>query len=422
MMKSIKLMMLSAIMTLTFQLSAQSSNVQTANISLNDNDLKDAKKYIDLAAANESTKNDPKMFFVKGDVYFRLALDTTEKTLIYRVQDNAMVYKALEAYINCLKSGNEKYSKLALNQIAGDLGKALGIGAVAYNEAMIARDNQVVGKDPHGFETAIKYFDLLLSAFPYDKANKIKAGNSELTINQITKNAGKAAYYKKDWPLVTKYLGKLASESFIDPDLYITLSKAFQEQGDTATAIKYVEQGRELKSDNQDLINEELFLYSRSNQADKLVDKLSKAIESDPTNAKYYYYRASTYEGLFKNNDKRTDYMEKAELDYKESIKLDAGDADVNIALGIFYFNKAVPVINERENTDNVKQKKKFDDLNIKASELLNSAIKYYEAANTIRPNDVEILNFCKLTYAQLGQEQKVVEIGNKIKALNKAK
>ena len=114
--------------------------------------------------------------------------------------------------------------------------------------------------------------------------------------------------------------------------------------------------------------------------------------------------------------------MEKAELDYKESIKLDAGDADVNIALGIFYFNKAVPVINERENTDNVKQKKKFDDLNIKASELLNSAIKYYEAANTIRPNDVEILNFCKLTYAQLGQEQKVVEIGNKIKALNKAK
>jgi hypothetical protein len=163
MMKSIKLMMLSAIMTLTFQLSAQSSNVQTANISLNDNDLKDAKKYIDLAAANESTKNDPKMFFVKGDVYFRLALDTTEKTLIYRVQDNAMVYKALEAYINCLKSGNEKYSKLALNQIAGDPGKALGIGVVAYNEALIAEQNQFDGKDLHGFETAIKYFDLLLS-------------------------------------------------------------------------------------------------------------------------------------------------------------------------------------------------------------------------------------------------------------------
>jgi tetratricopeptide (TPR) repeat protein len=346
-------------------------------------------------------------------VYFRIAVDSTNNGVLMRLIEKDAAYKALESYINCLKTGDEKLYKDCIKA-------TVAVSAEVYNQAITAietKDKDSV-KIMEGYSYAIRNFELIMVVYTYDKKEDMKkAGLSEST---ILKNAGLVAYYKKDYPKVKKYMGKLADISFIDADVYIVLSKASQEQGDTATAIKYIEQGRDLKSDNQDLIDEELFLFSRTNQGDKLITKLTKAIDGDPSNAKYYYYRASTYEGLFKNDEKRTDYQDNAEADYKKSLELDPADADVNISLGIFYFNKSVPVINERENTDNVKQKKKFDDLDKKAKDLLNQALKYYETANTLKPDDLEILDYLKRTYAQLGNEAKVAEISSKIKSLNK--
>ncbi len=412
-MKLLKQILLSALISLSLYAGAQKSNVTTAIISLRDNDLKEAKKAIDAAALNEETKNNANMWFTRGEIYFRIAVDTTTNGYIMRLSEKDAAYKALESYINCLKTGDEKKSKDAIKG-------AVAVSAEVYNIAINAIDSKDKSEQElkSGYNLALRNFDLILTVFPYDKKEEMKkSGISENTIN---KNAGLVAYYKKDYPLVNKYMGKLAAANYVDPDIYIILSKAYQEQFDTATAIKYIEQGRELKSDNPELINEELFLFSRTNQGDKLVEKLTKAIEGDPTNAKFYYYRGNTYEGLFKNNDKRTDYLDKAESDYKKSVELDPSDVEANITLGIFYYNKAVPIINEREGTDNVKQKKKFDELDKKANELLNNALKYYEAADALKADDTEILNYLKITYAQLGNEVKTVELKKKIDALNK--
>lgn len=411
-MNLLKQICLAALVVITIQSTAQKSNVNTAIISLRDNDLKEAKKSIDAAAENEETKNNPKMWYTRGDVYFRIAVDTTLEGVAMRLIERDAAYKGLESYINCLKTGDEKLSKDALKA-------AVAVASEVYNLAITA----VQSKDRdsiqmiNGYIYAIRNLELILTVFPFDKKDEMK--KSGLSENTVLKNAGLFAYYTKDYSRVNKYMGKLAAAGFVDPDVYIIMSKSFQEQKDTATAIKYIEQGRELKPDNQDLIDEELFLFSRTNQGDKLVEKLSKAIEGDPSNAKYYYYRASTYEGLYKNNIQRTDYMDKAEADYKKSLELEPSDVDVNIALGILYYNKAVPIINERENTDNVKQKIKFDALDKKAKDILNSALKYYEAANTLKPNDREILDYLKKTYAQLGDEEKVADLTRKLKALN---
>ncbi len=417
-MKSLKYLFIFIFFVISIAASAQRNNVETAKISLRDGDLKDAKKYIDLAAAHEETKNNAKMWLTRGDVYFAIAIDTTLIGKALRLFEAEPAYKSLESYINCIKTGDVKLSKVALDQIAGETGKVLGIAPVVYNEALIAQQNQIDSIDRNGFATSIRYFELILSAFPYDKENKIKAANTDLTENTVVKNIGKIAYFKKDWALVTKYLGKLAADNFLDEDVYITLSKAFQEQGDTVTAIKYVEQGRDLLPEKQVLIDEELALFSLTNQGDKLIEKLSKAIEGDASNAKYYYYRAITYEGLAKNDTKLVGYAEKAEADYLKSLELEANNLDVNIRLGIMYFNKAVPIINERESTDNIKQKKKFDDLNTQANLLLNISLKYYQAANAIKADDIEVLTYMKLCYAQLGDEAKVLELGKTIKLL----
>jgi tetratricopeptide (TPR) repeat protein len=403
---------------ITVSATAQKSNIQTAKISLRNGDLKEAKKYIDLAAANEETKNSPAMWFTKGDVYFAIAIDTTPVGVMLQQLEKEASYVSLDAYINSVKTGDEKNAKNAMIQIAGEAGKILGIAPVVFNEAQLAMQNQSLGKDPNGYAKAIRYLDLILSAFPYDKANKIKSANSELTENMVTKSAGKAAFYAKNWPLVNKYFGKLAADNFNDADVYWFLAKAYEEQGDTTNALKYVSQGRELRPDNQDLIDEELNLYYLTGQADKFVEKLSKAIESDPGNAKYYYYRGNTYDVLFDKNPAKTEYVEKAEADYRKALEIEPNDADLNAALARLYFNKAVPVINQREETDNVKNKKKFDELDAKAKELLKECIKYYEAASAARPDDTYILDNLKRAYAQIGNMEKVNELGKKIKEL----
>lgn len=417
-MKLLKHVLIFVMSALAIPAFAQKPNIQTAKISLRDGDLKEAKKYIDLAAQHEDTKNSPSMWLTRGDVYFAIAIDTTLTGKALRLIEPEPAYKSLESYINCMKTKDEKFSKQALNQIAGDPGKVLGIAPYVYNEGMIAFQGQLDNSNPNGYAQAIKYFELLLAAFPFDKTNKIKAANSDLSENMVMKNTGKVAYFKKDWTLVEKYLGKLAADNFMDPDLYITLSKAYQEKGDTAMAIKYVSQGRDLLPENTDLITEELVLYSVTGQGIKLIEKLTKAIETDPTNGKYYYYRGSTYEGLFRKDSTKADYLVKAEADYKKALEVDPNDVDVNVLLGVMYYNKAVPIINDRENTDNEKQKKKFDELDKKANDLLNIALKYYEAANAIKADDVEVLNYMKLCYAQLKNEAKAIELGKRIKEL----
>lgn len=403
-MKSFKLLPVLITLFISSVIGAQTSNVNTARIRLNNQDVKDAKKYIDLAAENEETKNSSKMWLTRGDVYYAIATapDSTKEGLVILLLDRDAAFKSLTSYVNCLKNNEEKFIKDAVKG-------GVGVSVVLYNQGIAAYEQ----KD---FSTALRDLDLILSFYPFDKKNELtKAGLSE---NMITKASGQIAYEKKDLGLVNKYLGKLAEKSFLDPDIYILLSKAYQEQGDTATAIKYVGQGRELIPENENLINEELFLYSKTNQGDKLVAKLTKVIEGDPTNAKYYYYRAATYEGLFKQDTTKLDYLEKAEMDYKKTIELDPNDFDANFALGIFYYNQAVPVINQREMTDNVKQKKKFDELNAKATDLLKKSIKYYEAAIAINDKDIDLLDYTKRCYAQLGDEAKVIELGKKIKAL----
>jgi tetratricopeptide (TPR) repeat protein len=381
---------------------AQMSNINTALIRLNNKDLKDAKKYIDMAYASEETKDHPKMWVTRGDVYYALVTDTNEDGIAARIMDKDLAYKSLESYINALKSGEKKYHDQAI------LG-GIGVAAIVYNESVGAIKDK-------NYDMALRNYTKILEFFPYDKKEEMK--KSGLSENDITKNAGLVAYYKKDWEAVKKYMSALAEKNFLDPDVYIVLAKTYEELGDTATAIKYVEQGRGLKNDNEDLINEELYLYSRTNQADKLISKLSAAIETDPSNPKYYYFRGTTYEGLYKQDNKHTEYLDKAEADYKKAIEMEPGHFESNFALGILYFNKAVPVINERENTDNVKQKQKFDELDAKAKDLLNTAAKYYEAALATNDKDLDLLTYAKLCYAQLQNMEKVSELGKKIKAL----
>src|SRR3954462_2662696 len=78
----------------------QNFNVQAAANWMKDKNTAKAKQCIDLAAANEATANDPKMWYYRGNVYLALYRDTTD---LGKAEPDAPE-KAAISYMNCIKT------------------------------------------------------------------------------------------------------------------------------------------------------------------------------------------------------------------------------------------------------------------------------------------------------------------------------
>src|ERR1017187_6229144 len=87
---------------------AQSNNVQNAWNYLRSKDLDKAKAAIDLAAVHEDTKNKPKMFLYRAEVYMAI-MDTKEDK--FKNLDPDAAEKCFAAVINCLKTDKDETFK-----------------------------------------------------------------------------------------------------------------------------------------------------------------------------------------------------------------------------------------------------------------------------------------------------------------------
>src|SRR5437764_7340899 len=87
----------------------QSFNVQSAANALKYKETAKAKAAIDLAAANEQTANDPKMWYYRGETYLAIYRDTTE---LGKSEPDAPE-KAAISFMNVIKADNGHYSSAA---------------------------------------------------------------------------------------------------------------------------------------------------------------------------------------------------------------------------------------------------------------------------------------------------------------------
>src|SRR5206468_4005973 len=131
-------------------------------------------------------------------------------------------------------------------------------------------------------ERAIRFYNLIFDIMPLDKDKNLKRNN--ITADALNKNLYFAASKAKDYDKAKGYLQKLMDAKYNDAVIYIYMSNIYLAKADTATALSYIENGRNLYEDNQKLINEEIRLYIAQGKSEVLIDKLSKAIESTPDN------------------------------------------------------------------------------------------------------------------------------------------
>lgn len=377
---------------------SQNFNVQSAgdafhNLQYTKNrfkDLSNGKQYIDLAAANEQTSNDPKMWMYRGKIYLEIDRDTSADV---RNLDADAIEKSAVSFINCFKTDAKK-------NYLDDCNSNIWVAGVRlYNKAVTALNKG-------DYEKASRYFNLTTEILPYDKDNNLK--RNTITPDIINYNLAKSAIKGKENVKAKGYLQKLIDVKYNDPMIYIYMDRLYLEEKDTAKALTYVDQGRKIFDENTTLLNEEIRIYSQQGKIDVLITKFDDAISINPDNEMLYYNR-----GTLNENKKN---FANAEADYKKAIELKPDYLDANYGLGTLYFNQAADVI---KSTSNMKSNEEFDKAKNEYIKLFKTAEPYLEKAMELNPRKTDddknlftaTLNSLKQLYARTEENVKYQKI-----------
>jgi Tfp pilus assembly protein PilF len=444
----------------TLSVFAQKSNVESAAIYLRNSEIEDAKKAIDLAATNEETKNDLKMWYYRACVYDSIYRNPDYKALAGNMEE-ALVVSSLQCLKTDVKKRYEEYCSYFV--IDGAF--------AAYNKAY----EYVQAKDA---ENAKKYFGYVLEVMPYDKNKDLQKNN--INVNNIELTLADLFLKKEDYPKARIHMQKLIDADYNDPIIYLLMANSYYVTGDTAKGLGYTEIGRKRFQDDKNLITQELNIYLAKGEQQILLTKLDEAIAADDQNAILFYVRGNIYdqftkasakdanrfadtsatlakkakkeqtpsgktkfEAAAKKYSKMADsslamsnkYVTNAESDYLKATQINPDYLDVWYNLGALTNNKTTSYA-DRMNSISINDPaydKKYNSLKKERDSILNVAIVYFnrtiELAEALPDTEKEdkksknqtLINLyysLQQVYANMGNEKKTVEMIEKRKEL----
>ncbi len=340
--------------------SAQSNQLQNTINYLKNKELDKAKASADAAAVHEKTATSAKLWMYRGKVYQSIYQDKTDAV---KNLDAEAEEKAVESYINCFKFDKDAIYK---DEVKGLFTAACG---ALNNKAADFSDKKEI-------EKAIKDYDLLETALPYDYDQSLKRNN--ITKENILFNRYKCYYKGGNKEKMIEMGDKLIALKYKDPSLYTDLVKISLINKDTAKAISYIDKGKLIFEDNMELINQEINIYLAQKKIDVLKDKLAKAIEIAPDNEVLHTVMATIYQ---KNNE-----LDKAETSYLKALELKPDYEIANYNLGVMFFN-AGNSWNEKLNALPPKETVKAKEYEGKANEQFKKAVIYLEKSYEVSPD-----------------------------------
>jgi len=390
------------IITLTFTLLtvfAFSQNIQMQNMSnyVRSKDYPKAKAAADAAAVHESTKENPKMWLYRGNVYKKIYSDTAKSV---KELDTMAEEKALEAYINCFK-----YDKVNLykNSKIEDMGPEFGSKTMDENVKGNIVAAAAATKRKAGFysyikeyEKALYCYDLLEQAIPYDFNQGMKRQN--ITREKIVFDKFEMYKTSGDKSKTVEYAGKLMDMKYKDARLYTDMVRISLADKDTTAALSYIEKGKLLFEENMSLIGTEIDIYMARKKTDVLKDKLKAAIEVAPDNELLHIVLADVY--------RKTGKFEESEKEYLKAIELKPESETANYNLGVLYYG-AGKEWNDKLNALGFKDPK-TKEYETKSNENFKKALRYLETAYELsNPKDANSKKLLRQLSLRLGETEK---------------
>jgi len=348
-------------------------------------DYATAATYIEQAVENPKANIKNKTWRYRGDIYLNISRDSA----LFAAYPDALV-KAKESFMKAIeldpKGSYAQETTIGLGQVQMQASNA-GIGN--YNAGDYGPAGQLfdlAAEIASAFET-VDTMAVYNSALCYEKA-----GNLEMA--------------------VTRYQD-CAAIGYQVPNVYLFISNLYRNAERVDEALATLQAARESYPREQSLIIEELNIYLTNQEFDKAKENLAIAAEQDPTNEILWFSLGSVLDNLGNSDEAIGAYIKALEIapDY----------FDANYNLGALYFNQAVQGINKANDmwkprmtkAESAAQKQAEDD----AKALFATAMPYLEAAHVAEPSDLETMRSLRDIYARTGEDDKLVDISNKLKA-----
>ncbi len=429
---------------------AQKNKVQNAWRALNDYEstLKDkpdvsylmkAKENIDLALANDETKNQAKTYAYKCRIMYNLYqynLRAEQKKLEATIADkNARMEAAYGSTpllefeeagnaLDKIKEMDPKYFDNIMNVMKGgnmpsddDLKLANVAAQLKFESSNIA-----VGKyKAKDFEKSSEYFykSAVLNSLMTGKKDTAGFYNACISA-QKSKNLTKMVDYNK----------KMIDQKIASPYNYQTIYDAKLGLKDTLGANEYLKAGRKLYPNDVYLMNRETETFLQAGQQDKALANLQAAIEKEPNNPQLELVLGNVYDNLAnpkgksgKDTTKPADFdnlVTKAAEHYQKAIDLKPANQESYFNalynIGALYNNYGGTLQNQANNLPLTQAKTKGKELEAKSQEYFKKAIPYLEQALTIKADDRSCVLALRKLYLLTGNEAGAKTMGEKLK------
>lgn len=375
-MKSIKSMLLLCVLAVALNGYAQKGKVNSAEMSLSEGKVLDAKKDIDAALTDAETQNSVKAWRVKGDVY----KDIYETKLYYPQNPNCL-FDAKDAYIKALgletNPKKQKDYSTPLSALEGYL----------FNEGL-GRYKQNNNEDAYRhFSTAYSINELLLS----------KGLQKSIDTSALFAAAVSGASAKK-YTEVTPMLEKLVSMNYNEPSVYESLAQIYEETKNTEALAEIVKKGLAKFPDNKNLKVIELNQALSSNDLSAQIQKFEDAVKKEPKNTSYLFNLAVIYD--------KAGQADKAKATYEQIIAADTKFGDAYYNLGIMTFNEGIE-INKKMNALDDKEVDKYNALKKQRDEVFQKALPYLEKAYQIDTKNQDYKQSLRKVYAAMNMLDK---------------
>ncbi len=418
---------------------AQNNKVTSAKMHMDEfashqdsTELLAAKQSIDEASLNDKTKDEPKMYLYRGEVYLTLF-----NVRLSKIVTNLVTGSKLP--IN--KATGQGYEKIDTNYLcvsANSFIKVLQINAKDFygqeakepqnlptctvnleNKAFREYNNQ-------HYAVSLALSQKLLTIFSLQNI-------TDSTYMEVLDGAAVSADKIGNTALALTYYQKLMDLKYDGSRPYIAVSAMYMKQKDSAKAWDYIEKGRAAYPNDLQLTISETNFYLTKRQYDKATDNLTLSInklEQSPDKDKNQALLASLYTNLggiydHKANPKDdkgadmpkpadySDLMAKAENNYKKALDINPNDFDLLYNMGALYFNQGVPIL-KAANDLPLNATEKYKKMTAQAMDFFNKAQPYFEHAYQIKPSDTDNTNALVQVYTSTNQNDKAEAIRNK--------
>ncbi|MEM0940021.1 MAG: tetratricopeptide repeat protein [Bacteroidota bacterium] len=350
---------------------------------LKEGNYSEAKMIVDEAVIYEKTKDDPEVWFLRGQVY--AALDTANN-------EPGALEESLKAFDKALELDPEQKKISSVDFATGSVvnveSKKQGYYAYYYNKAISDYNDQ-------SFEGAAENFEMAFYIMPSDTNAILNAAYaaSAAELNEKAKANFEKAY-------------KAGST---DKNIFLQLYNYAIKEEDLEKGLDAIQKGREVYPDDVDFMKYEVNLYIQLKKTEEARKGLEEAIAADAGNVDLLFSMGVLQEEIG-NVDTAIEY-------YKKAISIDPNHFNSNFNYAVYVFNRANEMMKER-NALNYKEEEKIDELTAKINAQLEEALPLWEKLYSMNSTDQTVLETLGYIYTNLEMDDMADKISDELDAV----